>query len=76
MLKKEKETIGCSGRWLWRLVAGLTVGKWWELRALSAAVWGCVLLLVLNSPISALARSWEEEDGEKEEELRQWAPVM
>lgn len=57
-------------------MAGLTAEKPWELRALSAAVWGCVLLLVLDSPMSALARSWEEEDGEKEEELQQWAPVM
>lgn len=45
-------------------------------QSFAAAAWGCVLLLVSNSPISALARSWEEEDGEKEEELWQWAPMM
>jgi len=45
-------------------------------QSFAAAAWGCVLLLVSNSPNSALARSWEEEDGEKEEELWQWAPMM
>lgn len=57
-------------------MAGLAAEKPWELRALLLLLGAVFSSWCQIVPISALARSWEEEDGEKEEELWQWAPMM